>query len=95
MTGFWLKCQFLQRTVQPKPQEASAPTVTDLKRMGKRVVTGFDNDIWFVLDLIIARRLHWKDSGTKIGAKTALKALEFENSSLVLKEAGGIKKDRH
>ena len=92
LTGLRLKCPFLQRTVQPKPQEAVGLMVTDLKRIGKRFATGFDNDIWFVLDLMIARRLNWKDSGTKIGAKTALEALESEGSSLVLKEADGIKR---
>jgi formamidopyrimidine-DNA glycosylase len=57
--GVRLKSPFLLRTVQPKPQDAVGRTVTELRRIGKRIAIGFDNDIWFVFHLMIAGRLHW------------------------------------
>ena len=92
LDGLRLKSPFLLRTVRPKPQEAVGRAVRELKRTGKRIAIGFDNDIWFVLHLMIAGRLHWKDPGAKIGAKTDLCAFDFPDGSLVLTEAGSKKR---
>lgn len=92
LEGIRLKSPFLLRTVRPKPQDAVGQTVQNLKRIGKRIAIGFDNDVWFVLHLMIAGRLHWKDPGAKIGAKTDLCAFDFADGSLVLTEAGSKKR---
>lgn len=92
LAGVRLKSPFLLRTVQPKPQDAVGQTVTGLKRIGKRIAIGFDNDIWFVFHLMIAGRLHWKPAGAKIGAKADLAALDFPAGTLTLTEAGSKKR---
>jgi len=56
--------------------------------MGKRIAIGFQDDLWLVLHLMIAGRLHWKASAPKPGSKAALAAFEFDNGTLVLTEAG-------
>ena len=92
LNGLRLKSPFLLRTVRPKPQDAIGHKVRTLQRIGKRIGIGFDNELWFVLHLMIAGRLHWKDPGAKIGAKTDLCAFDFPDGSLVLTEAGSKKR---
>jgi formamidopyrimidine-DNA glycosylase len=79
---------FLLRTAQPPIAAAEGHTVTALRRIGKRVAIGLDNDLWLVLHLMIAGRLHWKTRGAKIGGRNNLAAFDFPNGSLVLTEAG-------
>jgi formamidopyrimidine-DNA glycosylase len=62
--------------------------VREIRRMGKRIVIGLDQDLWLVLHLMIAGRLAWKPQGAKLGGKIALAAFDFPNGSLVLTEAG-------
>lgn len=88
LSGIRLRSPFLLRTVRPKPQDAAGHSVTALRRIGKRIAIGFDNDIWFVFHLMIAGRLHWKAPGAKIGSKADLLALDFPEGSLTLTEAG-------
>ncbi len=78
---------FLLRSVEPAPDEAVGNRVTELRRIGKRIAFGFANDIWFVLHLMIAGRLHWREPGGKLQRKRDLAAFDFENGSLVLTEA--------
>ena len=92
LEGIRLKSPFLLRTVRPKPQDAVGATVRDIRRIGKRIALGFDNDIWLVLHLMIAGRLHWKVPGAKTGAKTDLAAFDFADGSLILTEAGSKKR---
>lgn len=92
LEGFRLKSPFLLRTVQPKPQDTVGSTVTRLRRIGKRIAVGFDNDTWFVLHLMIAGRLHWKAAGAKIATKSDLAAFDFPDGSLTLTEAGSKKR---
>ncbi len=54
---------FLLRTVDPPITDAEARTVRELRRIGKRIAIGLDNDIWLVLHLMIAGRLHWRKAG--------------------------------
>ena len=56
--------------------------------MGKRIAFGFDNDLWLVLHLMIAGRLHWRPPGAKLGGRQNLAAFDFPDGSLVLTEAG-------
>jgi formamidopyrimidine-DNA glycosylase len=79
---------FLLRTAEPPVAAAEGHTVTSLRRIGKRVAIGFDNDIWLVLHLMIAGRLHWKARGAKLAGRNNLAALDFPAGSLLLTEAG-------
>ncbi len=79
---------FLLRTVDPPLSAAEGKTVRELKRVGKRIAIGVDNNIWLVLHLMIAGRLHWKPAGVKVAGKNALAAFDFPNGSLLLTEAG-------
>jgi formamidopyrimidine-DNA glycosylase len=55
---------------------------------GKRIAMGFDDDLWLVLHLMIAGRLHWRAAGAKLAGRNSLAAFDFPNGSLVLTEAG-------
>jgi len=79
---------FLLRTVEPRVQDVEGRTVTELRRIGKRIAIGLDNDVWLVLHLMIAGRLHWRARGAKLGGKQNLAAFDFPNGSVVLTEAG-------
>ena len=79
---------FLLRTAQPPISSVEGHIVTKLRRIGKRIAIGFDNDLWLVLHLMIAGRLHWKPAGAKLSGRNNLAAFDFPNGSLVLTEAG-------
>jgi formamidopyrimidine-DNA glycosylase len=83
-----LASAFLLRTAQPPIAEIEGHTVRELRRIGKRIIFGFDNDLWLVLHLMIAGRLHWKPAGAKLAGRNNLAAFDFPNGSLVLTEAG-------
>jgi formamidopyrimidine-DNA glycosylase len=87
-----IRSPFLTRTVSPRPSEAIGHRVSSLRRIGKRIAIGFDNDVWLVIHLMIAGRLHWKEPRAKIGAKTDLAAFDFADGSLTLTEAGSKKR---
>lgn len=79
---------FLLRSVDPPLSAVECKNVRDLRRVGKRIAIGVDEDIWLVLHLMIAGRLHWKPAGAKIAGRNALAAFDFPNGSLILTEAG-------
>jgi formamidopyrimidine-DNA glycosylase len=79
---------FLLRTAQPPLASAEGQTVRELRRVGKRIAIGLDNDLWLVLHLMIAGRLHWRAPQAKLAGRQALAAFDFPNGSLVLTEAG-------
>ena len=79
---------FLLRTASPPIAEAEGHIVTGLRRIGKRVAIGLDNDLWLVLHLMIAGRLHWRPRGAKLAGRNNLAAFDFPKGSLVLTEAG-------
>jgi formamidopyrimidine-DNA glycosylase len=83
-----LASPFLLRTAQPPLTLASGRRVRELRRIGKRIAIGLDGDLWLVLHLMIAGRLHWRPPGAKLAGRNALAAFDFENGSLVLTEAG-------
>ena len=78
----------LRRTVQPPITEVEGRTVRELRRIGKRVAIGVDGNLWLVLHLMIAGRLHWRPAGAKLSGRQSLAAFDFPNGSLVLSEAG-------
>ena len=78
---------FLLRTAALPISSVEGKKVIDLRRLGKRICIGVEGDLWLVLHLMIAGRLHWKDSKAK-SSKRDLAAFEFENGRLSLTEAG-------
>jgi formamidopyrimidine-DNA glycosylase len=79
---------FLLRTADPPITQVEGGIVRELRRIGKRIAIGFDNDLWLVFHLMIAGRLHWRLPGSKLGGRITLAAFDFLNGSLVLTEAG-------
>jgi formamidopyrimidine-DNA glycosylase len=79
---------FLLRTAQPPVTSVEGHRVRELRRIGKRIAIGFDNDVWLVLHLMIAGRLHWRPRAVKLGGRNNLAAFDFPNGSLLLTEAG-------
>lgn len=79
---------FLLRTVQPPLANADGRIVEKLRRVGKRIAIGLEDDLWLVLHLMIAGRLHWKKTGAKLGGRQNLAAFDFSDGSLLLTEAG-------
>lgn len=83
-----LASPFLLRTAEPPIIEVEGRIVRDLRRIGKRIAFGVEGDLWLVLHLMIAGRLHWRQRGAKLGGRQNLAAFDFPNGSLVLTEAG-------
>ena len=79
---------FLLRTAQPPVSSVEGQTVRELRRIGKRIAFGFDGELWLVLHLMIAGRLHWRAAGARLAGRNALAAFDFPEGSLVLTEAG-------
>jgi formamidopyrimidine-DNA glycosylase len=79
---------FLLRTADPPLNAVDGHVVRGLGRVGKRIAIGLDDDLWLVLHLMIAGRLHWRPPGAKLAGRNALAAFDFPNGSLVLTEAG-------
>src|SRR5580658_6153127 len=79
---------FLLRTLKPAPADAEGCTVRQIRRIGKRIAIGVEGDVWLVIHLMIAGRLHWKPPQAKLAGRNALLALDFPNGTLTLTEAG-------
>src|SRR5271163_1476566 len=79
---------FLLRTAQPPLSDVEGRAVRELRRIGKRIAIGVDGDLWLVLHLMIAGRLHWRPPGAKLSGRQNLGAFDFPNGSLALTEAG-------
>jgi formamidopyrimidine-DNA glycosylase len=79
---------FLLRTVDPPLANAEGRAVRELRRIGKRIAIGVEGDLWLVLHLMIAGRLHWKPPQAKLAGRQNLAAFDFPTGSLVLTEAG-------
>ena len=83
-----LASPFLLRSVDPPLAEAANRRVRGLRRLGKRIVIGLEGDIFLMLHLMIAGRLHWRSAGAKPPGKIGLAAFDFSSGTLVLTEAG-------
>ena len=79
---------FLLRTIDPPIAEFAGRTVVELQRVGKRIAIGVEGDLWLVLHLMIAGRLHWRPPQAKLAGRQMLAAFDFPNGSLTLTEAG-------
>jgi formamidopyrimidine-DNA glycosylase len=83
-----LASPFLLRTVEPPLTDVEGRTVRELRRIGKRIAIGVNGDLWLVLHLMIAGRLHWRPPHAKLAGRHTLAAFDFPNGSLLLTEAG-------
>ena len=83
-----LASPFLLRTAQPPLRDVEGRIVRELRRIGKRIAIGVEGDLWLVLHLMIAGRLHWRPRGAKLAGRRSLAAFDFPHGSLVLTEAG-------
>ncbi len=87
-----LASPFLLRTVDPPLGSAQGKKVRALRRVGKRIAIGLEDELWLVVHLMIAGRLHWRDRGARLARKNAPAAFDFTNGTLVLTEAGSQKR---
>jgi len=83
-----LASAFLLRTAEPPIADTEGRVVRELRRVGKRIAIGVEGDLWLVLHLMIAGRLHWRAPGAKLAGRNSLAAFDFPDGSLVLTEAG-------
>jgi formamidopyrimidine-DNA glycosylase len=83
-----VKSPFLLRSTTPPVTATAGRTVVEVRRVGKQIAIGVEGDLWLVLHLMIAGRLHWKTSAPKLGSRNILVAFEFDNGWLWLTEAG-------
>jgi len=83
-----IQSPFLLRTFEPPLEAASGKTVHAVRRIGKRIALGFDDELWLVLHLMIAGRLHWKAAGAKLLGKSSEATFSFSSGTLQLTEAG-------
>jgi formamidopyrimidine-DNA glycosylase len=79
---------FVLRTAEPLYTDTNGRTVRELRRIGKRVALGLDGELWIVIHLMVAGRLHWRGADAKLGGRNQLAAWDFSEGSLVLTEAG-------
>lgn len=87
-----IRSPFLLRSTSPPVAAAHGRVVREVRRVGKRIAIGLEGDLWMVLHLMIAGRLHWRPAdakrGVKPGAKNLLAILQFDCGELVFTEAG-------
>ena len=79
---------FLLRTILPPVAQVEGRIVREVRRIGKRIAIGVEGDLWLVLHLMIAGRLHWRPPGPKLTGRQNLAAFDFPRGSLTLTEAG-------
>jgi len=87
-----LASPFLLRSVDPPLATAVGKQVQELRRVGKRIAIRMDEDVWLVLHLMIAGRLHWRKRGAKLARPRGLAAFDFPNGTLLWTEAGTQKR---
>jgi formamidopyrimidine-DNA glycosylase len=87
-----LASPFLLRTVSPSLRSAEGRGVQEIRRLGKRIVLGVDGDIWLVIHLMIAGRLHWREKGAAFTQKLTAAAFDFTAGTLLFTEAGSQKR---
>jgi formamidopyrimidine-DNA glycosylase len=87
LLGVRLRSPFLLRSVEPPLSSVKARPVQGVRRLGKRIVMALEGELFLVLHLMIAGRLHWREAGAPIAAKQNLAAFDFSSGSLVLTEA--------
>jgi formamidopyrimidine-DNA glycosylase len=92
LRGVEIRSPFVLRTFNPPIEDAAGQKVTQLRRLGKRIVIGLERDDWLVIHLMIAGRLHWKPADAAVPARVGILALRFDEGALLLTEAGTRKR---
>ncbi|HEY2784663.1 MAG TPA: DNA-formamidopyrimidine glycosylase family protein [Fimbriiglobus sp.] len=87
-----VRSPFLVRTFDPPLDATFGKEVQSVRRIGKRIAVGFEDDLWIVLHLMIAGRLHWKSPNAEVGGKIVLAAFDFAEGTLLFTEAGSKKR---
>ena len=87
-----LRSPFVLRSVDPEITELEGRRVESVRRIGKRIVLGFDDDLFLVIHLMIAGRLRWREPGAKIPGRIGHGAFDFTTGTLLLTEAGTRKR---
>src|SRR5262245_31824998 len=87
-----LASPFLLRSVDPPLSEAFGARVVALRRLGKRIVIALERELFLVIHLMIAGRLRWRPTGTKVPGKLGLAAFDFSSGTLLLTEASSRKR---
>src|SRR5437667_313922 len=77
---------FLVRSVDPPVREAEGKRLTSVRRIGKQIVLALEGDLFLILHLMIAGRLHWKPKGAKVAGKIGLAAFDFASGTLLFTE---------
>ncbi len=88
LEGVRLASPFVLRSVDPPLADASGRDVVGVSRLGKRIVIALGGDLFLVLHLMIAGRLHWKSAGARPPGKIGLAAFDFSTGTLTMTEAG-------
>jgi formamidopyrimidine-DNA glycosylase len=88
LTAVRLVSPFLLRSIDPPLADAAGRMVVALHRLGKRIAFELDGEVFLVFHLMIAGRFRWKEAGAAVPGKIGLLALDFENGTLILTEAG-------
>ena len=83
-----LASPFLVRTADPPLTAAHGKVIKELRRIGKRIVFGLEEDLFVVVHLMIAGRFQWRQAGVKIPARIGLAAFDFSHGTLQFTEAG-------
>ncbi len=91
LDGVRVVSPFLLRTAQPPLESTVGKKVERVRRLGKRICIGLEGELWLVLHLMIAGRLHWKARGAKV-TRQNLAAFDFANGTLLWTEAGSKKR---
>jgi formamidopyrimidine-DNA glycosylase len=87
-----LASPFVLRTADPPPKAAEGKRVLGMRRLGKRLIFEFEDDLYLTIHLMIAGRFRWKERGAAITGKIGLAAFDFSNGTLLLTEASQKKR---
>ena len=87
-----LASPFLLRTFDPPISALNGRTVEGFRRIGKRIIWKFDEDLRLVMHLMVSGRIRWKEAGAKVPGKIGLAAFDFEHGSLIFTEASTKKR---
>ncbi len=87
-----LRSPFVLRSVEPGIDELVGRRVESVQRIGKRIVLGFDGELFLVIHLMIAGRLRWREPGAKVPGRIGHAAFDFAPGTLLLTEAGSKKR---
>ncbi len=87
-----IRSPFVLRTHEPKLSSVEGKVLRGLRRVGKRLVFAFDDELFLVIHLMIAGRLRLKKAGAEVPGKVGLAAFDFADGTLILTEASPKKR---